>query len=176
MTILLAALVLGLTVSSFSNEPVLEGGTIFSARCAACHNVNKVLTGPALAGVDQRRSMDWIINFVHGSQAVIKSGDRDAVALFEKFNKIPMPDHPDLTDDNIKSIVAYIRSAAQTGKAASAAPFRTPGRLHPQYHPLSLRNNYGFFLSYIGIVLLMAGALVALVKVKNLQRLLNGEA
>jgi cytochrome c551/c552 len=176
MTILLAALVLGLTVSSFSNEPILEGGTIFNTRCAACHNVNKVLTGPALAGVDQRRSIDWIINFVHGSQAVIKSGDRDAVALFEKFNKIPMPDHPDLTDDNIKSIVAYIKSAAQTVTAASKAPFRKPGRMRPQYHPLSLQNNYGFFLSYIGIVLLMAGALVALVKVKNLQRLLKGEA
>ena len=30
-----------------------EGKTIFSTRCAGCHNVNKTLTGPALAGVDQ---------------------------------------------------------------------------------------------------------------------------
>jgi len=90
--------------------PIAEGKAIFSTRCAGCHNVNKVVTGPALAGVDQRHSIDWIINFVHSSQTVIKGGDEKAVALFEKFNKIPMPDHPDLTAGNIKSIVEYIKS------------------------------------------------------------------
>jgi cytochrome c2 len=78
--------------------PVEEGKSIFQARCAACHNINKTLTGPALAGVDQRRSMDWIVDFVHSSQTVIKNGDKDAVALFKQFNNIPMPDHNDLSE------------------------------------------------------------------------------
>jgi len=86
----------------YANPPEEEGKTIFTSRCAACHNVNKVLTGPALAGVDQRRSIEWIVKFVKSSQGLVKSGDKDAVALFQKFNRIAMPDHPDLTADNIK--------------------------------------------------------------------------
>src|SRR5206468_4896771 len=84
-------------ITAFANPPSEEGKQIFTTRCAGCHNVNRILTGPALAGVDQRHSIDWIINFVHSSQTVIRGGDKQAVALFEKFNRIPMPDHPDLS-------------------------------------------------------------------------------
>ncbi|MEJ7676628.1 MAG: cytochrome c [Segetibacter sp.] len=59
-----------------------EGKTIFTNRCAACHNVNKELAGPALSGIDKRRPIDWIIKFVHSSQAVVKSGDTYAVNLY----------------------------------------------------------------------------------------------
>ena len=58
--------------------PPEEGKTIFINRCAACHNVNKVMTGPALAGIDQRRSLEWITKFIHSSQTLVKSGDKDA--------------------------------------------------------------------------------------------------
>ena len=71
--------------------PEEEGKTIFVSRCASCHHVNKTVVGPALSGVDERRSMDWIINFVHSSQTMVKKGDKDAVGLFKKFNSMPMP-------------------------------------------------------------------------------------
>jgi mono/diheme cytochrome c family protein len=156
------------TISLFAAPPVEEGKTIFAARCAACHNVNKVLTGPALAGVDQRRSLEWIVNFVHSSQTVIKKGDKDAVALFNQFNHIQMPDHPDLTADNIKNIVEYIKTeAGSTG--AEKAPFAKPGKLRPSYQPLSIRN-YGFFLSYFALVGLLIGVLIFAVQLKQYQR------
>src|SRR6476659_10606162 len=88
-----------------ANPPVEEGKTIFTSRCASCHNVNKLIVGPALAGVDKRHTIDWIINFVQSSQTVIKGGDKQANDLFAKFNKIQMPDHKDLTAENIKSVV-----------------------------------------------------------------------
>src|SRR3954453_23031204 len=113
--LLLLGIVLFTGITKIYADPIEDGKTIFMTRCAACHNVNKQLTGPALAGVDQRHSIDWIINFVHSSQTLVKGGDAQAVALFEKFNKIPMPDHPDLTSDDIKSIVSYIKSEASTG-------------------------------------------------------------
>ena len=97
--------------------PVEEGKTIFTSRCAGCHNVSKQVLGPALAGVDERRSMDWIINFVQSSQTLITSGDKDAVALFKQFNNIPMPDHKDLSAEQIKNVVAYIQTEAQAATA-----------------------------------------------------------
>jgi cytochrome c551/c552 len=161
------ALVLFISSQIMAAPPVEEGKAIFSARCAACHNVNKVITGPALAGVDQRRSIDWIINFVHSSQTVIKKGDKDAVALFEKFNKIPMPDHPDLTTDHIKSILEFIKAEASTG--SEKAPFNKPGKLRPVYTPLSI-TNYGFFIGYLAVVTLLIIGLLIAVKVKSMER------
>ncbi|HEU4903492.1 MAG TPA: cytochrome c [Flavisolibacter sp.] len=156
------------TLSLFAAPPVEEGKTIFAARCAACHNVNKVLTGPALAGVDQRRSLEWIVNFVHSSQTVIKKGDKVAVALFNQFNHIQMPDHPDLSADNIKNIVEYIKTEASSA-GAEKAPFAKPGKLRPSYQPLSIRN-YGFFLSYFALVGLLIGVLIFAVQLKQYQR------
>ncbi len=151
-----------------------EGKALFTNRCASCHNVNKTLIGPALAGVDERHTIEWITRFVRSSQSVIKSGDKEAAVLYEKFNKIPMPNHPDLTDADIKGIVEYIKSETKTA-ATDAAPFRKPGKLHPNYTPLSI-HNYGYFITFIALTFLLAGSLLALVKVKSLQRQLNGEA
>jgi cytochrome c551/c552 len=151
-----------------AGPPAEEGKTIFTARCAGCHNVNKVITGPALAGVEERRSIDWIISFVHSSQTVIKSGDKDAIALFEKFNKIPMPDHSDLTADHIKSIVEYIKVEAKSG-GVEKPPFAKPKKLHPNYVPVSI-TNYSYFIGYLGLIGLLIAAMLLAVKVKSIQR------
>src|SRR6476660_4483018 len=115
MKIRLILFTLLLSATALAAPPAEEGRAIFTARCAACHNVNKVLTGPALAGVDTRHSIDWIVNFVHSSHTVIKSGDPAAVALFNKFNHIQMPDHPDLNAAQIKNVVEYIKTEASAG-------------------------------------------------------------
>lgn len=155
-----------------ANPPVEEGKAIFTTRCAGCHNVNKIVTGPALAGVDQRHTIDWIINFVHSSQTVIKGGDAKAVALFEKFNRIPMPDHPDLTADNIKSIVAYIKTESIAG--GDKPPFSRPGKLRPVYTTLSI-NNYGFFIGYLSVVAMLILGLLFAVHVKSIERNMRSE-
>jgi cytochrome c551/c552 len=148
--------------------PSEEGKTIFNARCASCHNVNKQLTGPALAGLHERRSIGWIINFVQSSQSMVKGGDKDAVALFEKFNKIPMPDHPDLTDDNIKSIVEFVKTESKT--ATETAPFAKPGKLRPNYTPLSISNDYLLFLGFFAAVVVLVAVLLFAVNASEFRR------
>jgi len=149
--------------------PPDEGKTIFSARCASCHALNKILTGPALTGVDKRHSIDWIVKFVQSSQTLVKSGDKEAVALFEKFNKIPMPDHPDLSADQIKSVVAYIISQGGAADAAAKAPFAKPSKLHPAYTPASYANA-GFFMGYFIVIALLVVALLFAVQIKEYER------
>jgi len=174
--VILVFLMLSDTIYSVAAPPADAGKTIFSSQCAGCHNVNKVVTGPALAGIDERRPMDWIIKFVHSSQTVIKGGDPYAVALYDKFNKIPMPDHPDLTTGDIEGIVGYIKSSAIAGSGSETAPFR-PDKIHPAYLPLSLNrlNNWGFAGAYLILVFLLIGALLVLVKVKSIQRKMSGK-
>lgn len=149
-----------------ANPPADEGKTIFISRCAACHNVNKQLTGPALAGLSERRSIDWIINFVRSSQAMVVKGDTAAVSLFNKYNKTAMPDHTDLSETDIKSIVEYIKKETKTDPV-NKTPFEIPGKRRPTYKPVDITRDYEFLLSYLGGVFLLMGVLYFAVSVNS---------
>ena len=151
---LLGIIAMGMNKAMAYNPPLEKGKEIFSLRCAACHNVNKQLTGPALAGVHERRELSWIVNFVRSSQKLVKNGDRDAIALYEQFNKIPMPDHSDLSDEDIHSIVEYIKAESKP-VVGEKAPFAKPGKLMPGYLPLSIQQDYGFFVTFLIVVSLL---------------------
>ena len=103
-----------------------DGKTLFETNCKVCHNIGTGdLIGPDLAGVTDRRTEAWLLSFIKSSTTVINSGDADAVALFEKYNKMMMPDQP-LDDAQIRSILGYIAPpadvAGDTTKAAAPAP------------------------------------------------------
>jgi cytochrome c551/c552 len=91
-------------------DPVQQGQQLFSSRCASCHSITQKIVGPALAGVQERHDIEWIIRFVKSSQTVIKDGDKIANSLFEQFNKVVMPDHADLTEADINNILTYIKA------------------------------------------------------------------
>ncbi|MBC9929826.1 c-type cytochrome [Chitinophaga qingshengii] len=142
------------------------GKKLFQARCASCHNVNKKLTGPALAGVDQRRSEDWIIRFVKASQSMIKAGDKTALEVYNANNQVAMPDHPDLSDDMIRDILAFVKEEASKAPQADEAPFSRPGQKEPNLMPLSIYN-LPFMVAYIVLVMIVIILLVFLVNVKG---------
>lgn len=163
---LLAGMLVLLAAVPLRANPVEDGKAIFTTRCAGCHNVNKTLTGPALAGVEKRHSLEWIVKFVQSSRTLVQEGDKEAVAIFQQFNSVPMPDHPDLTADNIKSIVDYIQSAVVV--ADTKAPFAKPGKRQTMYKPLSLQTDYWLFAGYLLVVGLLAGVLLLAVRLRKL--------
>jgi mono/diheme cytochrome c family protein len=96
------------------NQPPAE-----YAVCAACHTIGKgKLIGPDLKGANERHDEAWLISFIRSSQTMIKNGDPVAVKLFEENNKIPMPDN-NLTDDQIRGILAYIKNYDEAAVAAA---------------------------------------------------------
>ncbi|HRK52642.1 MAG TPA: cytochrome c [Cyclobacteriaceae bacterium] len=83
---------------------------LFNSFCSTCHTINKGnLIGPDLVDVHKRRSDEWMLNFIKSSQTMINNGDADAVALFNEYNKMIMPDAPYSTDE-IKSIIEYVKT------------------------------------------------------------------
>ena len=170
--ILATGMFISLTSSAFT-PAVEEGKRIFMTRCAACHNVNKILTGPALAGVHERRSIEWIIQFVTSSQSLVKKGDEQAVALFEKFNKIPMPDHKDLTAENIKNIVEFIKE--ESGPASSNAVSKSTAKM-PTVLPIQISRQPWLFAGLLASVLLLIGSLFFAVWVQNLKNKIASES
>jgi len=86
-----------------------DGENIFSTNCRMCHTIGSgTLLGPDLANVHLRREKDWLFKFIRSSQTVINSGDETAVALYEQYNMIQMPDQPQLTDDDLNALLVYI--------------------------------------------------------------------
>jgi mono/diheme cytochrome c family protein len=159
------------TMSGFATpdpDPV-KGKAIFMSRCASCHNVNKVLTGPALAGVDERHSIEWINQFVHSSQAMVKSGDKDAIAIFEKFNKIPMPDHADLSDGDIGDIVQFIKSES-SGGAKGKGLLAKPSRKKLNNLSFTLSRDYGILIALLASVTLLIGVSLFAVRVHKMRK------
>ena len=109
--------VAGWLIGSQSASAQESGKQIFQKSCAACHSIGGGrLVGPDLKGVNDRRPEDWLLKFTKSSQTLVKSGDKTAVALFEEFNKIPMPDQA-LSDEQIRKVLAHIK---ETGSSPAA--------------------------------------------------------
>ena len=82
---------------SSSNDP-LAGKKLFNANCAACHKLNKKAVGPALKGVSAKYEKEWLYSWIKNSSAMIKSGDAQAVAIWEEYNKSVMNNFPQLSN------------------------------------------------------------------------------
>ncbi len=100
-----------------SGADVAKGEELFKSLCAACHKRYKKMTGPALFGVTERRSTEWLYSWIKNSAAMIASGDAEAVAIYEEYNKTAMNAFPQLSNTDIDNILAYVN----VPKAAPAA-------------------------------------------------------
>ena len=100
----------------FTTVKAQEGEQLFKKTCTACHTIGKGrLVGPDLLNIHEKQNQEWLIAFIQSSTTLIKSGDKNAVAIFEEYNKIPMPDNP-YSDAQVIAILNYI---AQQGTGAS---------------------------------------------------------
>ncbi len=112
------------TVLSAQEGDPAKGKTLFNANCAACHQLDKKMTGPALRNVEARLSeeqgldRDWIHSWIRNSSGLIKSGDAYANKVYNDFGGAAMTAFPQLSDDDISNILAYTAEE----KKAPAAP------------------------------------------------------
>ncbi len=119
-------------------ETIKAGESLFKQNCKACHSVQSRVVGPALKNVYDRKDLPWINAFVKNPMKVIKSGDEYAVKLFDEYNQIEMTGFPSFTDEEIESIMAYVKD--QTDNAVVAAPAATDLKAEPAASPSSYVN------------------------------------
>ena len=115
-----------------------KGKSLFNANCAACHQLDKKMTGPALRYVETRLSedegldRDWLNAWIRNSAAVIKSGDAYANKIYNEYNGAAMTAFPQLSDEDISNILAYTaqyKAAPVAATAGTQAPTSTEGGL-----------------------------------------------
>ncbi len=103
-----------------------EGKSLFITNCASCHNKNMKdnLTGPALAGTEERWSAfprEDLYKWIRNSQSMVAAGHPRATELWNKWKPTLMNNFTNLTDDQIEGILLYINDVANAKPAAVAA-------------------------------------------------------
>ncbi len=91
-----------------SGGDVAKGEELFKSLCAACHKRYKKMTGPALFGVADKYEREWLYSWIKNSAAMVASGDAQAIAIYEEYNKTAMNAFPQLSNADIDDILAYV--------------------------------------------------------------------
>lgn len=130
-------LMLAFSTSLFAQEgDVTAGKELFNANCAACHKLDEAAVGPALRGIEARLANDegldreWLYKWIKNSSALIKSGDKYAVKVYEANNKSVMTAFPQLSNEQIDNILAYTAEPKPEiggGGQVTTQPPVTPG-------------------------------------------------
>ncbi|AOM77728.1 c-type cytochrome [Pedobacter steynii] len=107
-TVMLTALSV-LIVSATQAQDVVEGRKIFKDKCSSCHQLDRNSTGPALTAkvneLDEAFTIKWVKNW----KALVDAGDKQAIEA-AKFSPSEMTTFPQLTDDQIKNVIAYAKA------------------------------------------------------------------
>lgn len=111
---------------SMAFADVAEGEKLFNANCTSCHAIDEKVVGPALKGVDKRHSEAWLIKWIRNAPAMVQSGDPAAVKIYNEYNQSPMTAFTHLKDEEIKSILEYIKNPPAPVENAQT-PAGTPG-------------------------------------------------
>ena len=103
------------------------GKQLFNQNCAACHALDRKMTGPALANVETRLSEDegldkeWLYAWIRNSAGVIASGDAYANKIYVEYNQSAMTAFPTLSDADIDNILAYTAAPPPAPAVAAAS-------------------------------------------------------
>lgn len=163
-TLVISTLLLLIPFQGLQAQP--DGEALFKSQCAQCHSTgeNKVI-GPGLKGIHTKQNEAWLISWIRNSQELIKSGDAYAVQIYEEYNKTVMPSFA-LSDDEIKSILAYVKAEGE--KVPAAAPgAAAPGET-------AAADDGGIPWTMWGVIITLLVIFLALGKVKrSLERLLR---
>lgn len=115
---------------SYANAPVRlpelsKGEELFRTRCVGCHSVGQPnestrAIGPDLTHVTRARQRGWLVRWLKEPDAMLSEKDPIATALYEKYNKIAMPNLK-LTEGEIEAILSFLEKGSAAYQAANSA-------------------------------------------------------
>ena len=143
------------------DEAVQAGKKLFNTNCAACHKLNKRAVGPALKGISTKYDKEWLYSWIKNSTAMIKSGDAQAVAIYEEYNGSVMTSFPQFSNVDIDNIIAY------TDYTPPALAVPISGNLNPQQAEQGVSNS--LILGALTLVLVILVVMLFLVQRTLLQ-------
>lgn len=102
-----------ITLGEIDQKMADEGKAVFLAKCSACHKISKRVVGPALAGVTERRTPEWIMNMILNPEKMVKENPIAKKLLAEYL--APMANQ-NLTEAEARLILEYFRTKTTTSE------------------------------------------------------------
>jgi len=84
-----------------------SGEKLFNQLCTSCHIINEDYIGPAMSGILDRRTPEWIMNMILNPIQMLEE-DPIAIELLEKYNFEYMYDQ-NLLEEEAREILEYFR-------------------------------------------------------------------
>ncbi len=125
MSSILKTGIIGLVIVSATSAFAWDAKKEFTTNCTTCHNIgggDKI--GPDLAGVTERRKEEWLIKYIQYPSGMMEGdaeepGYEKADPIAQKLWKTYKPNmmaEQDLTKDQIKAFLAYIKKESKGKK------------------------------------------------------------
>jgi protein SCO1 len=106
---------------------------MFRTRCAACHTIGGGDgVGPDLLAVTQARGRDWLTRYILAPDKMLAGKDPIAVALFNKYNQVKMP-NLHLPPADVKVLIDYFDAQTAHSEISSEASSGTPNGVRGPY-------------------------------------------
>lgn len=70
-----------------TSQNISIGHELYLQNCGSCHGLSmkENLTGPALGGISNRRTLDWTMSFINNSQSMYENGDSLVVQIIDYY-------------------------------------------------------------------------------------------
>jgi len=94
------------TLGEINEEQAAKGKELYKINCTACHKFKKRYIGPAMLGVTQRRTPEWVMNMIMDPELMLKENDA-AKALFAEY-LAPMANQ-NINENDARAIYEYFR-------------------------------------------------------------------
>lgn len=96
-----------LTLGKVDPELAEKGKNLFQTACTACHRFETRAIGPALKGVTQRRSPEWIMNMILNPMEMTTK-DPIAQQLMKEYKTQMTPTN--LSEEEARAVLEYLRA------------------------------------------------------------------
>ena len=96
-----------ITLGEIDEKLVEKGKELYKTNCTACHKIGKRSIGPALKGVTERRSPEWVMNMILNPEEMVEK-DPVAKALLAEYIA-PMANQS-LKEEEARAILEFFRT------------------------------------------------------------------
>jgi mono/diheme cytochrome c family protein len=94
--------------AEINSELAAAGESKYKTICVICHMANQRMIGPALAGIYERRSPEWVMNMILNPDGMLKE-DPIAKALLKEYNNAIMLNQ-NLSEEEARAVAEYLRT------------------------------------------------------------------
>ena len=102
------------------------GADLFNTRCISCHTIGQGhRLGPDLLGVVSQRERAWLIRWLQEPDAMLDEKDPLAIALFNQYNNLRMPNMR-LERRDALDLIEYMQAETRRVKTSAAKSAKQP--------------------------------------------------